>query len=76
MSDLKKYITGRKKTDEEFAKGYEEGFEDFKIDETFAECVRKAIGKKPAKFWLNHLIRKPKMTTNSNLGTAEGVQGE
>ena len=50
MSDLKKYITGRKKTDEEFAKGYEEGFEDFKIDETFAECVRKAIGKKPAKF--------------------------
>ena len=30
MSNLKKYITKRKKTDKEFAKSYEEGFEDFK----------------------------------------------
>jgi HTH-type transcriptional regulator / antitoxin HipB len=31
MSDLKKYITKRKKTDPEFAKNYESGFEEFKI---------------------------------------------
>jgi len=31
MSDLKKYITKRKKVDKEFAEGYDEGFENFKI---------------------------------------------
>ncbi len=31
MSDLKKYITERKKIDKKFAKGYEEGYEQFKI---------------------------------------------
>ncbi len=31
MSDLQKYITKRKKTDKEFAEGYDEGFENFKI---------------------------------------------
>lgn len=31
MSDLKKYISKRKKADKEFAEGYEEGFENFKI---------------------------------------------
>jgi len=31
MSDLKKYIANRKKTDPEFAEGYEEGYENFKI---------------------------------------------
>ncbi len=31
MSDLKKYIDKRKKTDAEFAEGFEEGFENFKI---------------------------------------------
>lgn len=31
MSDLKKYISKRKKNDPDFAKGYEEGFEEFKI---------------------------------------------
>jgi DNA-binding XRE family transcriptional regulator len=31
MSDLKKYISKRKKTDPEFAKNYESGFEEFKI---------------------------------------------
>jgi len=31
MSDLQKYITKRKNTDEEFAKNYDEGFENFKI---------------------------------------------
>lgn len=31
MSDLQKYITKRKKTDKEFAKDYDEGFENFKI---------------------------------------------
>ncbi len=31
MSDLKKYIDKRKKTDKEFAVGFEEGYEQFKI---------------------------------------------
>jgi len=31
MSDLKKYIAKRKKTDKEFAEGFEEGYEQFKI---------------------------------------------
>ena len=31
MSDLKKYINKRKKTDPEFANGFEAGYEQFKI---------------------------------------------
>lgn len=31
MSDLKKYIAERKNTDPEFADGYDEGYENFKI---------------------------------------------
>ena len=31
MSDLKKYITKRRKVDKEFTDGYDEGFENFKI---------------------------------------------
>ncbi len=31
MSDLKKYINKRKAGDPDFAKGYDEGFEEFKI---------------------------------------------
>lgn len=31
MSDLKKYIDKRKKSDKSFAKGHEEGYEQFKV---------------------------------------------
>lgn len=31
MSDLKNYINERKKGDKEFAKGFEEGYEQFKV---------------------------------------------
>ena len=31
MSDLKKYISGRKKRDRKFAEGFDEGYEQFKI---------------------------------------------
>jgi len=31
MSDLKKYISKRKANDPDFAQGYDEGFEEFKI---------------------------------------------
>ncbi len=31
MSDLKKYIRERKKRDREFAQGYDEGYEQFKV---------------------------------------------
>ncbi|MEK6529047.1 MAG: helix-turn-helix transcriptional regulator [Nitrospirota bacterium] len=31
MSDLKKYVHGRKKKDKSFAEGYDDGYEQFKI---------------------------------------------
>ena len=31
MSDLDRYIKSRKKTDPEFARGFDEGYQDFKI---------------------------------------------
>ncbi len=31
MSDLKKYISERKKRDKKFAEGYDEGYEQFKV---------------------------------------------
>ncbi len=31
MSDLKRYINSRKKRDKKFAKGYDEGYEQFKV---------------------------------------------
>ena len=35
MSDLKKYIAERKKTDKDFADGYDEGYRNFKIGVLF-----------------------------------------
>lgn len=35
MSDLKKYVKERKKRDPEFAEGYDEGYENFKIGVLF-----------------------------------------
>ena len=35
MSDLKKYIAERKRTDKEFAEGYDEGYANFKIGVLF-----------------------------------------
>jgi DNA-binding XRE family transcriptional regulator len=35
MSDLKRYVEERKKRDPEFAKGYDEGYENFKIGVLF-----------------------------------------
>lgn len=43
MSDLKKYITKRKKTDKAFAKDYDKGFENFKIGVMLRE-VRETSG--------------------------------
>jgi len=43
MSDLKKYIDKRKKTDAEFAEGFEEGFENFKIGVLLRQ-VRESAG--------------------------------
>ncbi len=34
MSDLKKYIAKRKKTDKEFKEGFEEGYEQLKLSAT------------------------------------------
>ena len=38
MSDLKKYIDKRKKSDAEFAKDFESGYEEFKIGEMLKQA--------------------------------------
>jgi len=43
MSDLKKYVAKRKKTDKAFAKDYDKGFENFKIGVMLRE-VRETSG--------------------------------
>ena len=43
MSDLKRYIDERKKRDREFAEGYDEGYEQFKVGVMLREA-RKAAG--------------------------------
>lgn len=42
MSDLKKYIANRKKTDKEFADNYELGYENFKIGILLKEMREKS----------------------------------
>ena len=43
MSDLKKYIAKRKEIDSEFAKNYEDGYQEFKIGEML-KMARKETG--------------------------------
>ena len=43
MSDLKKYILKRKTTDTEFAEGFEDGYQEFKIGEML-KMARKETG--------------------------------
>jgi HTH-type transcriptional regulator / antitoxin HipB len=43
LSDLKKYIAGRKKTEREFAARFEDGYQKFKIGVVLKEA-RKAAG--------------------------------
>ena len=42
MSDLKKYITDRKKRDKTFAEGYSEGYEQFKVGVLLREARESA----------------------------------
>ena len=42
MSDLKKYISTRKKNDKNFAKGYDEGYEQFKVGVLLREARQSA----------------------------------
>jgi DNA-binding XRE family transcriptional regulator len=43
MSDLKKYIANRKEVDSEFAKNFDEGYQEFKIGEML-KMARKETG--------------------------------
>ena len=43
MSDLQNYIDKRKNTDTEFAKGFDDGYQEFKIGELFKQ-TRKELG--------------------------------
>ena len=42
MSDLKKYINKRKKSDKAFAEGYDEGYDEFKIGIMLKEAREKS----------------------------------
>ena len=42
MSDLDRYIKSRKKTDPEFARGFDEGYRDFKIGVILREAREEA----------------------------------
>jgi HTH-type transcriptional regulator/antitoxin HipB len=42
MSDLQKYIENRKKSDQEFAKSYDPGYEELKIGVILREARRKS----------------------------------
>jgi HTH-type transcriptional regulator / antitoxin HipB len=42
MSDLKKYVRGRKKKDKMFAEGYDEGYGQFKIGAALKQAREKA----------------------------------
>ena len=42
MSDLKKYVAGRKRKDKEFAEGYDVGYEQFKIGVMLRQAREKA----------------------------------
>jgi DNA-binding XRE family transcriptional regulator len=42
MSDLQKYVKNRKKSDLEFAKAYDSGYEEFKIGVVLREARRKS----------------------------------
>ncbi|HET6459170.1 MAG TPA: helix-turn-helix transcriptional regulator [Syntrophales bacterium] len=42
MSDFKRYVTERKKRDKEFAKGFDEGYEQFKIGVVLRQAREKA----------------------------------
>jgi hypothetical protein len=58
MSDLRKYITKRLKTDSEFADGFETGYADFK-QSVLQEIAREQAGiKTPVKLgqWLQHIF--------------------
>ena len=44
MSDLKKYIAKREKTDKEFAEGFEEGYEQLKLSVASCEELRSLRG--------------------------------
>jgi HTH-type transcriptional regulator / antitoxin HipB len=42
MSDLKKYVAKRKQTDKDFAEGYEQGLEEFKIGLMLRDARKKS----------------------------------
>ena len=50
MSDLKKYIKERKKKDKAFAKGFDEGYEQFKI----GVVLRKAAQSESTQIWADN----------------------
>ena len=85
MSDLKKYINGRKKRDRGFVKGYEKGYEQFKIGVilrqaresaglTQEELARKLRTKKTAISRIENHAKDIKLSTIERVVAALGKQ--
>ncbi len=83
MSDLQKYIKARKRSDVEFSKGYDEGYEQFKIGILIRKMRREAgltqqdladlIGsKKSAISRMENHAEDIKLSTLSSLASALG----
>lgn len=87
MSDIKKYISERKKRDKVFAKGFEEGYEQFKIGVilrqarestglTQEELARRLKTKKTAISRIENHAEDIKLSTLERVATALGKRLE
>jgi ribosome-binding protein aMBF1 (putative translation factor) len=85
MSDLKKYIKQRKEKDRKFAKGYDEGYEQFKVGVmlkqaresaglTQEELARRLKTKKTAISRIENHAEDIKLSTLERVATALGKQ--
>jgi len=83
MSDLKKYISERKKKDKKFAEGYDEGYEQFKVGVmlrharesaglTQEELARRLKTKKTAISRIENHAEDIKLSTLKRVATALG----
>jgi len=83
MSDLKKYISERKKKDKKFAEGYDEGYEQFKVGVmlrharesaglTQEELARRLKTKKTAISRIENHAEDIKLSTLERVATALG----
>jgi hypothetical protein len=75
MSDLNQYIARRKKRDKEFAEGYEEGYEQFKIGVMLPQARGGVITDKGTDGTTMDFVKKQSCRRNSSPGREEYGSG-